>query len=117
MPRLVLIVLLAVLVATAKSADAKEPYWANFHTPGNAAYCQVVPDITGGDAGPGYVPPLECWTPNDGFSVRLRPYGGLPAHGYWSWNKRLYSRSRLLRFGESWWSNSRSREGFGTAPR
>jgi len=36
------------------SASAKEPYWANFHTPGTAAYCQVVPDITGGDGGPGF---------------------------------------------------------------
>ena len=102
------------MLALSGSAQAKEPYWANFHTPGKAAYCQVVPDITGGDGGPGYVPPLECWTPNDGFSARLTAVGGRPAHGYWSWNKRLYSRSPQLAFGHSWWSNSESRDGFDT---
>src|SRR2546423_4286081 len=101
-----------VVLTFAVSASAKEPYWANFHTTGKAAYCQVVPDITGGDAGPGYIPPLECWTPNDGFSVRVTAYGGRPKYGYWSWNRGLYSRSPLIGFGQSWWSNSKSKEGF-----
>jgi hypothetical protein len=108
---------LAIALPFAGSASAKEPYWANFHTPGKAAYCQVVPDITGGDAGPGFIPPLECWTPNDGFSVRLTAHGGRPKYGYWNWNKWLYSPSRLLGFGQSWWSNSDSKQGFGTSPR
>jgi hypothetical protein len=112
-----LLVGLAIALSLGGSASAKEPYWTNFHTPGKAAYCQVVPDITGGDAGPGYIAPLECWTPNDGFSVRLSAYGGRPKYGYWSWNKKLYSRSPLLGFGKSWWSNSTSKEGFDTSPR
>jgi hypothetical protein len=111
-----LLVVFAVAFPLAGSASAKEPYFANFHTPGKAAYCQVVPDITGGDAGP-WVPPLECWTPNDGFSVRLTAYGGRPKSGYWNYNRGLYSRSRLLGSGQSWWSNSESKEGFGTSPR
>jgi len=49
------------------SASAKEPYWANFHTPGTAAYCQVVPDITGGDGGPGFA---AVFDPHERHEVR-----------------------------------------------
>ena len=56
---------LALAVPSQGSASAV----AGFHTPGWAAQCVVATNFYGGPS------PLVCDTPNDGFYVKMNPYG------------------------------------------
>src|SRR4051794_29437418 len=104
--------LFAVASAYAGSAIGREPY-ASFYTPGKAAYCGSVVDITGDN--PGYVPWLYCWTPNDGFTIELRDAKARPSARNVAKNKWHYEPStRRLTYRQDWWVNRAGQEGTGT---
>ena len=104
---------LVAVAACVDSASGREPY-ASFYTPGKAAYCGSVVDITGDN--PGYVRWLYCWTPNDGFTVELRDANRRPFARYVAKNKRHYEPStRRLGYRQDWWLNRAGQEGTGTA--
>jgi hypothetical protein len=104
---------LATAAVCVSSAGGREPY-ASFYTPGKAAYCSSVVDITGDNAG--YVPWLYCWTPNDGFTIELRDVNRRPSARYVAKNKRHHeSSTRRLTYRQEWWLNRAGREGTGTA--
>ena len=97
------------------SASSREPY-ASFYTPGKAAYCGSVLDITGDN--PGYVPWLYCWTPNDGYTIELRDARRPPAARYVAKNKWHYEpATRRLTFAQDWWLNRAGHEGTGRTGR
>ena len=113
MPRrhlLMLVVILFAVVFTLPAA-AREPY-ASFYTPGKAALCSMVVDITGEN--PTYVPWLYCWTPNDGFTVTLtasrRPHASTVKANKWHYEPG----GRPLGFGKAWWMNRDSASGWGS---
>jgi hypothetical protein len=86
------------LALSAQRASASQSSaLSGFHTPGWAAQCVVGENF----AGP---PPLICWTPNDGFTVRMQP-SGRASKRYVRFNRgyrdRLFAR-RLLNFGQHW---------------
>src|SRR3954452_5749495 len=110
-----LAVLFAVASAYGDSASGREPY-ASFYTPGKAAYCGSVVDITGDN--PGYVPWLYCWTPNDGFTIELRDAKARPSARNVAKNKWHYEPStRRLTYRQDWWMNRAGQEGTGTGGR
>lgn len=75
---------------------------ASFYTPDKAAYCKfhvpleyIVTSVTA----------LECWTPNDGFTVVMRPRTR-PTMSYERTNKWRFARSiRRLTFRQDWWGS------------
>src|SRR5262245_4315702 len=84
----------------------------DFNTPDKPIYCGVVEAY---EVPPGYVPPLICWRPRNGFTVFLRALHG--ARTEWNpRNKHPLASGRVLPFGQQWWI-TRRRSGFGTAPR
>src|SRR5690348_17291368 len=67
--------------------------YADFRTPGRAAYC----GFSEGES-PVW---LICWTPDDGYTVAMRPQTR-PESEYNRFNRRLYQdRAPVLRFGRS----------------
>src|SRR5436190_23336100 len=108
--RLVLSVVLAGAAVTCGTAAAREPY-ASFHTPGHAAFCGAVGDITGDH--PEYVPWLFCWTPNDGFTIWIHARG-VPRHRTRPIYRAHWETSPgVLGFGTAWGLARSGREGFG----
>jgi hypothetical protein len=108
-----LAVAFAAAAACVGGATAREPY-ASFYTPGKAAYCGSVQDITGDNVG--YVPWLYCWTPNDGFTIELRDTDRRPSARYVAKNRWHYEPStRRLTYRQDWWLNRAGQEGTGTA--
>jgi hypothetical protein len=81
----------------------------DFRTPGKAAYCDLYPgkQIQGGvegsfTEGPPGSAAIECWTPNDGFRVRMSNRGSVPPHEYWPDYRGFTPRTKhLLGFGDS----------------
>lgn len=76
---------------------------AIFGTPGEAAYCTMV-----ADPGPRTPPSLICWTPNDGFTVRMTSKNR-PSRSYVRGNRgddAVASDAPILRFGQRWRSGS-----------
>jgi hypothetical protein len=70
---------------------------ADFRTPDRAAYC-------GSDQYTGHH--LICWTPNDGFTVRMTQ-NGRPSKRYLAANRDYYDLvGRTLRFGQTWRSGN-----------
>lgn len=99
MARLLFAVCLVAGVAAVPMASARPSSGlAGFHTPQWAAQCVVAENVLGGPS------PLICWTPNDGFTVRMNAVGRATrsyetAHkGY---RDRFFSR-RLLDYGQHW---------------
>jgi hypothetical protein len=95
----VTVVATALGMASAAHADA----YAIFGTPGEAAYCTMV-----ADPGPNIPPSLICWTPNDGFTVRMTTKSR-PSRTYIRANKgdgAVATDAPILRFGERWRSGS-----------
>ena len=112
--RSVVVTLTALPVLAVVSAAGARPSshrFASFYTPAKAAYCNLITDISSDNY---FTPFLNCWTPNDGFTVTLSAKGR-PKHGYLSVNKSYHSNVvlRRLRFGQSWWANRRGVEGTG----
>lgn len=100
--RLLLLVPIALaLVPAAASAPASHTV-ASFYTPQQAAYCKFHVPL---DYSPRLDSRLECWTPNDGFTVWMR-HDGRVRRTYDRSNKWRYARSiRRLTFGRSWWGS------------
>jgi hypothetical protein len=101
----------AVALATAGMAAA----YVHFRTPGKAAYCYVA----AGEVNYTRDPALVCFTPNDGFTVRMRS-GGRVSKQYVPENKRNYTVAlKVLGFGSSFWaldSGDNTYTGYGTPP-
>lgn len=77
------------------SLVAVAPAWsyAEFRTPGEAAYCGR-DEFTGSH--------LICWTPNDGFTVSMG-LRGTPRKSYVRGNRGfVQNQARLLYFGQTW---------------
>lgn len=68
--RILLVVALASLAFSVNESARASHSVASFYTPEKAAFCKYV--IPMGFPGP---TGLECWTPNDGFTVWMRPNG------------------------------------------
>ena len=86
------------LVALAAASPAAADPVTGFHTPAWAAQCVV--DVRA-DASRNT---LTCWTPNDGFYVRVTPQGRV-AKGYARRYRGLrdtYWADGLLSYGENW---------------
>jgi hypothetical protein len=85
----------------------------DFRTPGKAAYCY----IAAGEVAYSPDPPLVCYTPADGFTVRMRSHGRATKR-YVAANKWNYDYAKkLLGFGQSWWASDSGDNiymGFGT---
>jgi hypothetical protein len=85
----------------------------DFQTPGKTFYCGVV---EAHEAPPGYVPPLTCWRPRNGFTVFLRALRGVRTE----WNPRnkgaFQQAAHVLPFGQQWWWK-KWESGIGAAPR
>jgi len=101
--RILLVAALASLASLAfidnESARASHSV-ASFHTPEKAAFCKYV--IPMGFPGP---TGLECWTPNDGFTVWMRP-NGIAQKAYVKENRLRYATAyRRLTFRQNWWGS------------
>jgi hypothetical protein len=71
---------------------------SGFHTAGWAAQCVVAENVLGGPS------PLICWTPNDGFTVRMSPAGRVSKEyvtSHRGYRDRFFAK-RLLPFGRHW---------------
>ncbi len=75
---------------------------ASFFTPNKAAYCKFHVPLGFDLKAP---PVLECWTPNDGFTVAMRPRSAV-RKAYVDDNKWRYARFiRRLTFKQDWWGS------------
>jgi len=96
--KLIPLLLAATFAASAATVDARASALAGFHTPAWAAQCVVAENVLGGSS------PLYCWTPNDGFTVRMYP-GGKVTKSYEKANvgsnDRFFAK-RLVGFGQHW---------------
>ena len=86
----------------------------DFRTADNEIYCGVV---EAHEAPRGYLPPLTCWRPRNGFTIFLR---ALLRRATTEWNPRnkgadLYA-VRVLGIGQRWWA-TKNTSGVGPAPR
>jgi hypothetical protein len=99
-----LLILIAAGAVSAFPSDAGSSHSiASFYTPGKAAYCKFHVPLE--PIGASYPPPLECWTPNDGFTVSMTD--GRVSKRYVSGNKWRFARSiRRLTFRQNWWSST-----------
>lgn len=89
--------------ALAAASTAHADGSAIFGAPGEAAYCTMV-----ADPGPGKPPSLICWTPNDGFTVRMTTKSR-PSRTYVTGNKgdgAVATDAPILRFRQRWRSGS-----------
>ncbi len=100
-------ILLCLVLAVALPANAGAV--ADFKTPAGAAFCGFVEQYA--VANP--TPTLICWTPNDGFTVTMRPRAH-PKARYVANNAGSGGFAvRTLRFGQSWWGDA-TRSGIGS---
>ena len=89
---------MTLLVAGGRSEDAAASAASAFHTPGKAVECVVPFSYVSGP------PPFICWTPNDGFTVRMTPRGRVQKRydrgnrGYHDY----FAARVLLGFGREW---------------
>lgn len=99
---------LAVLSAPT-SASGANPSYVAFRTPGSAAYCSYWPGwvanggVEGGfHEGTSKDAAVECWTPNDGFNVRMSNRGRvLPVEYTRSLHGYKPRAKRVLAFGKT----------------
>ena len=90
----------AVAIVGSASAARTSHSVASFYTPEKAAFCKYV--IPMGFPGP---TGLECWTPNDGFTVWMRP-NGIARKAYVKENRLRYATAyRRLTFAQNWWGS------------
>lgn len=101
MTRLTAITVAGLAVALAAPASASHSI-ASFFTPDKAAYCKWHVPL---DYRVSSRTLLECWTPNDGFTVWMTPRGR-PKSEYDPDNKWRYARSiRRMTFRQDWWGS------------
>ena len=100
---------LSFLGATALAVAAPAPASGgsiDFRTPKRAAYCDYTPKgeiIEGGV--PARTPMFQCWTPNDGFTVHMKPWGRADKLSADQLEGAYPRTARLLRFGQTWRRN------------
>ena len=95
-----LVAALASLAFSANESARASHSVASFYTPEKAAFCKYV--IPMGFPGP---TGLECWTPNDGFTVWMRP-NGVARKAYMEGNRLRYATAhRRLTFQQNWWGS------------
>ena len=97
--RLILVAVTAAAFGQGEEAlAAPSSALSGFHTPNWAAQCVVAEDVLGGPS------PLYCWTPNNGFTVKMFAASRV-TKSYTRHNKgyrdRFFAR-RPLAFGEHW---------------
>jgi hypothetical protein len=101
MRQLVTLTALGLSLAVTTSSWASHSI-ASFFTPAKAAYCKWHVPL---DYRVSTRTVLECWTPNDGFTVWMTP-NGRPRKEYDKDNKWRYARSlRRLTFRQDWWGS------------
>src|SRR5258706_15996485 len=100
--RVVAVTLACALTTVAGPALARADSSPAFRTPGGAAYCQMEFSRNSFNA-------FRCFTPNDGWWIRLTGVGGPRAqvskgydHRYLGYHPPGYS---LLPFGKTYWSS------------